>query len=105
MPLIDNTTSVGAPLAEIPNEFTLSQNYPNPFNPSTTIEYSLPEAAHVKLEILNSLGQRVALLMNEHKVKGRYQLTWNANGHGSGTYFYRIRAGAFQETRRMTLVK
>ncbi|TDI85001.1 MAG: T9SS type A sorting domain-containing protein, partial [Caldithrix sp.] len=105
IPLIDNTTSVGDPSAEIPNEFTLSQNYPNPFNPSTTIEYTLPEAADVKLEILNSRGQRVSLLLNERQNKGRHQLTWNANGHSSGTYFYKIKAGSFRETRRMTLMK
>ena len=105
LPLIANTTSVGNPPAEIPNEFTLNQNYPNPFNPSTTIEYSLPEPADVKLEIVNSRGRRVAILVNERQDKGKYQLTWNANGYGSGTYFYRINAGSFQETRRMTLVK
>ncbi|MCH8873759.1 T9SS type A sorting domain-containing protein, partial [candidate division KSB1 bacterium] len=80
-------------------------NYPNPFNPSTTIEYSLPEPADVKLEIVNSRGRRVSILVNERQDKGKYQLTWNANGYGSGTYFYRINAGSFQETRRMTLVK
>ncbi len=105
LPLIDNATSVSDPLAEIPAAFTLAQNYPNPFNPSTTIEYSLPEAADVKLEIINSLGQRVVLLVNERQDKGKYQMTWSANGHASGHYFYRMKAGTFQETRRMILVK
>jgi len=43
--------------------------------------------------------------VNERQDKGAHQLTWNANGHGSGTYFYKIKAGSFQKTRRMTLVK
>ena len=105
LPLIDNTTSVSDPIKEVPTAFTLSQNYPNPFNPSTTIEYNLPEAADVQLEIFNSLGQRVDQLVNKRQDKGHYQMSWNANGHASGNYYYKIKAGSFQKTHRMTLVK
>ncbi|MFQ5675236.1 MAG: DUF1501 domain-containing protein [bacterium] len=104
LPLIDATTDVQRP-SDIPNDFFLAQNYPNPFNPATTIEYTIPRSAHVKLEILNSLGQRVAVLVNSRKEPGKYQVSWQSNGHSSGTYIYRIKAGDFQQTRRMTLVK
>jgi hypothetical protein len=87
-----------------PDKFHLSQNYPNPFNPSTTISYSLPKAAVVSLRVFNALGQEVALLENERKEVGYYQVTWNANVH-SGIYFYRLQAGEYVETKKMILLK
>ncbi len=98
------TTPVERSGSEIPSEFALSQNYPNPFNPSTTISYSLPMTANVSLGVFNTLGQQVALLVNERKEAGYYQVTWNANV-SSGFYFYRLQAGEFVETRKMILLQ
>ena len=89
----------------IPDEFYLSQNYPNPFNPDTTIEYGITRGHHVKMTIMNSLGQQVAVLVNEQKSAGRHQMTWQANGQASGTYFLQLTSGSFKQTRRMSLVK
>jgi hypothetical protein len=88
-----------------PKTFLLEQNYPNPFNPSTTIRYQLPVASEVKLEVYDVLGKKIATLVNERQSAGSYQVVWNASGLSSGTYFYRLQAGTFVETKKMILVK
>ena len=88
-----------------PSVFALEQNYPNPFNPSTTISYSLADHGKVSLSVHNLLGQKVAQLVNEAKVAGSYNVTWNASGAGSGVYYYRLEAGGQVLTRKMMLVK
>lgn len=90
---------------ERPRAFVLSQNHPNPFNPSTSIEFALPEAGTVLLEVFNAAGQRVAVLAEGRFSAGAHLAVWNTAGHASGTYFYRLRFGGFGETRKMTLVK
>jgi hypothetical protein len=94
----------------LPDRFTLNPNRPNPFNPSTTISYRLPEAAQVKMEIFNVLGQRVAVLVNEFQDAGSYDVVWegkNERGEqvASGMYFYRIKAGKHEASRKMMLMK
>jgi N-acetylneuraminic acid mutarotase len=84
-----------------PKTFLLEQNYPNPFNPSTTIRYQLPVASEVKLEVYDVLGKKIATLVNERQSAGSYQVVWNASGLSSGTYFYRLQAGSFVETKKM----
>jgi hypothetical protein len=82
---------------QIPVAFNLKQNYPNPFNPSTTIEYSIPEASNVKITIYNILGDVVNVISNSFKEMGTYRFSWNAlDGNGnkvsSGVYFYELKA-------------
>jgi len=95
---------------ETPRGFALLQNYPNPFNPSTTIVYELPWAADVRVEIFNSLGQRVNLLVDGRQNAGRQQLVWDGrDDHGTslagGIYFYRLQSQGFSQTRKMLLIK
>ncbi len=106
VPRIDNS---GAVLA-LPEEFRLSQNYPNPFNPSTRIGFALPVASHVRLEVINILGQRVVTLADREIEAGNHEILWDGtNTRGkmvsSGVYFYRLEAGSFTETRKMVLLK
>jgi hypothetical protein len=89
----------------IPTEFALAQNYPNPFNPSTLIEYALPKESHVKLEVYNILGQRVASLVDEIKSAGYYAEQFDATGLVSGVYFYCLHAGEFVDTKKLLLLK
>ena len=88
-----------------PTEFLLSQNYPNPFNSSSIIKYSVPKSSQVSLKIFNALGEEIAVLVNEEKSSGDYELTWNAANLSSGVYFYRLQAGNFTQTRKLILIK
>ena len=97
-------------LGNNPAEFTLEQNYPNPFNPSTTIEFSLPEAATVTLVLYNNLGQSIRTLTNDRLPAGTYQVTWdgrNDSGQSmsSGVYFYKVQAGSFSQVKRMIMIQ
>ena len=93
----------------LPNGFALGQNYPNPFNPSTIIPYQLPTATHVRLEVFNLLGQRVATLVDEERPAGFHTATWHAvDGSGravaAGVYIYRMTVGEERQTGRMVLI-
>jgi hypothetical protein len=90
---------------DAPTEFTLGQNYPNPFNPTTNINYSVGEAGPVNITVYNTMGQKVAELLNTTKNAGSYQITWNATGVASGIYYYRLTAPGQVLTRQMTLIK
>ena len=101
----------------IPTEYRLGQNYPNPFNPTTTIHYAFPDAGrrtqdarHVTLKIYNVLGQEIRTLVEEEKEPGYYTVTWDGVdsdgvGAASGIYFYRLKVGDFNATKRMVLMK
>ncbi len=88
-----------------PIEFQLAQNYPNPFNPSTTIEYSLTENSHVRLAVFNTLGQEVAILVNEPQAVGYHRIRFDGAGLPSGVYLYRLSAEGKVKVGRMSLVK
>jgi len=93
-----------------PVSFSLSPNYPNPFNPETRIEYSISKACQVRLEIFNTLGQKIRILVDEYQSVGKKGVIWdgrNENGNevASGVYFYRLTAGDFSEAKKMLLLK
>ena len=84
----------------------MDQNYPNPFNPSTTINYQIASPVNVSLIIYNTLGQQVAVLINNQFTQaGQHSLQFNASNLASGTYIYRLVAGNFVMTKKMILMK
>lgn len=89
----------------IPRENKLFENYPNPFNPTTQIKYSIKENGIVTLKVYDVLGNEVAVLVNEEKQAGTYDISFNASAIASGIYFYRMTAGNFQQTKKMLLIK
>jgi Secretion system C-terminal sorting domain len=99
---IQSVTSVSG---GTPRAFSLSQNYPNPFNPSTSIEFTLPEAAPVTLKVVDNLGREVATLVQENLSMGTYKTRWDASNLPSGTYYYRLQAGDAVATKKLVLVK
>ena len=98
-----------APGSALPQGFALGQNYPNPFNPSTIIPYQIPTATHVRLEVFNVLGQRVATLVDAERPAGFRAAKWTATDAtgqavGAGVYFYRLVSGGATVSRRMVLI-
>lgn len=99
--------SIDAPTgSDFPQETRLNGNYPNPFNPSTVIGYQLSVAGAVRLAVYDILGREVAVLVNQDRAAGRYQVPFDASALSSGVYLYRMQFnGEVVSTRRMTLVK
>jgi flagellar hook assembly protein FlgD len=89
---------------------TLHQNYPNPFNPATTISFDLAQPGHVRLDVFDVAGRRVATLVDGVRAAGLSRATWDGrDSHGqpvsSGVYFYRLMAGGTLQTKKMVLLK
>ncbi len=122
---VDYTVGVQNETSEdkLPTSYALFQNYPNPFNATTVIRYSLPvdrsshstardllraratSTIHVRLEIYNILGRKVATLVDGKQTPGYKAVTWDARRLASGIYFCRLRAGGFQGVRKLLLLK
>jgi hypothetical protein len=123
-----NVLGYSDPSAEVEEEenylrdYELFQNFPNPFNPNTTIKYQIPEISVVTIKVYDVLGKEIAILVNEEKPAGSYDVEFSATGgslpagrHGvsvgitftlpSGIYFYQLRAGIHVETKKMVLIK
>ncbi len=96
---------VATPPVKIPTSYALDANYPNPFNPTTIISYQLPVAGIVRLTVYDILGKEVAMLVDENKKPGYYQVSFDGSGLASGVYIYRLQAGSFVQTRKLCLVK
>lgn len=99
--LLDASAHMGAPL---PTEFAVNQNYPNPFNAKTLINFALPTASDVTVNIYSITGQLVETL-GGHFDAGMQSITWDASNVSSGIYFYKVQADGHSQTMKMTLLK
>lgn len=109
-PEAESESIEGSNAAVLPDDFLLEQNFPNPFNPSTTIRFALPRAAEVTLTIYNLRGQLLRTLLAGPLAAGRYTVTWDGTSESgaavpSGLYIYRLNAGDYVATKKMTLLK
>ena len=102
---VSAVTVIKDPFSGVPEKFVLMQNYPNPFNPVTSICYGLPQAAKVRLEIYNIVGQRVAVLVDEQQKAGYHLVSFDGNHLASGLYIYQLKSEKYNEVRRMILIK
>ena len=82
-----------------------SHNFPNPFNPTTAIQFSLPSASHVTLEVYNIMGQRVTTLVDSELSVGEHSYDWDGSAQASGVYFYLLQTENGREARKMMLLK
>ena len=101
---LSKTTSVETETV-VPENFELFQNYPNPFNPSTRIQYRILSLAKVTLKVYDLLGNEVAILVDEYKSAGTYDVDFNGESLNSGIYFYTLNAGNFTQTKKLVLLK
>jgi hypothetical protein len=95
---------------DVPTASKLYDAVPNPFNPTVTICFDLSQSAWVRLTVFDARGRRMRALMAEERSAGRCEVKWDGTSDSgrrvsSGVYFYRLDAGSFRETKRMTLVR
>lgn len=95
----------------LPMDFDLQPNYPNPFNPMTVIEFAVPvEGAAVRLYVFDTLGQRIAVLVDATLPAGVHRAAWDGRDLGgrpvaSGVYFARLFTGDATRVRSMLLLR
>ncbi|MBU0473944.1 MAG: T9SS type A sorting domain-containing protein [Bacteroidetes bacterium] len=90
---------------EIIKEYSLGQNYPNPFNPTTQLSYSLAKSGLVTLQVYNSLGEEISILVDKYQNNGKYTVEFNAGNLSSGVYYYRMSTNDFHQTNKMLLLR
>ena len=93
----------------LPRSLTL-RNYPNPFNASTVLTFTLLEGEQMRLEIYNSLGQQVALLVDDYRPAGSHKVVWDGRdlrglGVSSGVYFAKLTIDGRQTARKLLLLR
>ena len=91
--------------ATLPAEFGLNLNYPVPFNPLITIHYSVPRKSFVSITVYGMLGRKVTRLVSEEKSPGNYSVRFDGSRLGSGTYFYKMQADNYSETKKAIYLK
>ncbi len=89
----------------LPTEFQITQNYPNPFNSGTNIQYYVPDESIITLKVYDQLGQEIAVLVNENKSEGWYELQFDGSNISSSIYFYSISNGKKTITKKMILLR
>ena len=104
--LVTPPTAVNDNSPELPSVFTLEQNYPNPFNPSTTIQFFVVKRTSVTVKVFDILGREITTLVNDEVLApGMHKRIFDGDHLPNGIYLYRMQAGEFEQTRKLTLLK
>ena len=108
---VDNGGAVSASTVDAPQIFALHPNRPNPFLGSTTLSFSLPVAATVRLSVYDAAGRLVRRLL-EHAPfdAGLHESVWDGRDQAGrpvmpGLYAYRLEADGRTATRKMLLLR
>ena len=101
----DSVTDIKDEKVETVKDYQLYQNYPNPFNPSTTISFQLPKSGYLTLKVYDILGKEVACLVKENRLKGKYDVKFDASKLSSGVYVYQLRTNDILISKKMLLTK
>ena len=99
------STTLNNSIPNLPDKFTLEQNLPNPFNPETRINFSVPRLSPITISIYNLKGELIEELINDIYEPGNYKVNFNAAGYASGIYFYRLKTGFENYTRKLMIIK
>jgi hypothetical protein len=94
--------AVHAPSPAAP--FRLGRPVPNPFNPRTRVELVLDVPAHVRADVFDARGRRVAILADRRFESGAHVLDWTTDA-ASGLYLLRVEAAGTVEMRRLSLIR
>ena len=105
MRLLDQRNEQDEANSLTPDAYMLNDAFPNPFNSTTTIGFNLKDEQHVSLRVFDLSGRLVETLINGRLEAGKFRAVWNADLQAAGVYFYRLQAGSFQQTKKLTLVK
>ncbi|MBN1541341.1 hypothetical protein JW992_04275 [candidate division KSB1 bacterium] len=93
-----------------PDEFVLLPGYPNPFNPNIRLRFHLPQNQHVRLQIVNSLGQIVRVLVDGTVAAGLHESLWDGRDRdgrvlSSGNYRVVLQSADERRVQTVTLIK
>ena len=99
------STTLNNSIPNFPDKFTLEQNLPNPFNPETRINFSVPRLSPITISIYNLKGELIEELINDIYEPGNYKVNFIATGYASGIYFYRLKTGFGNYTRKLMIIK
>lgn len=102
---LESGKDLAVALRSVPRDYALEGSYPNPVSDQGTIRYGLPEATKVTIELYDMLGRKVETVVKGQKSAGTHNAEFKAKDLSSGTYFYRMRAEGFTQTRRLVVTR
>ncbi len=95
------TMPLGAPDEAAVTRFALALRSPSPASGPVEIEYAVPRATKLSLDVFDLMGRRVASLASGPHQPGRYRARWDAGSERAGIFFVRLRTPEWEAARRV----